>query len=355
MKSKQPAKWSARLPDGRIECQLCPRACKLQEGQRGFCFVRQRVDDRIVLTTYGQAIGFCLDPMEKKPLYHFYPGTSVLSFGTEGCNLGCCFCQNWHTSKTRDSNCQEERASPETIASAALEFGCKAVAFTYNDPVVFAEYAIDTALACHAAGIQTVAVTAGYITAHPRVEFFKHIDAANVDLKGFTEDFYHRLCFGRLAPVLETLEYLHRETKVWLEVTSLLIPGENDDEPSLEWAAEWFAEHLGPDVPWHFTAFHPDFKMVDRGPTPLVTLQKARAIALSKGLRYVYTGNLQCEEGATTWCPQCGRILIRRHGYELGAWNLKAGCCRFCERGIPGRFEEQPGTWGAQCMPVLLN
>jgi pyruvate formate lyase activating enzyme len=297
-----------------------------------------------VLTTYGRSSGFCVDPIEKKPLNHFYPGTSVLSFGTAGCNLGCRFCQNWDISKARDFNRLADAASPDTIAKAAQQLGCKAVAFTYNDPVIFAEYAIDVALACHALGVQTVAVTAGYMTPQPRAEFYQHIDAANVDLKGFTEEFYHKLCLGQLAPVLETLEYLHRETKVWLEVASLLIPGANDDEKQLHWAADWFVEHLGPDVPWHFTAFHPDFKMLDKPRTPPTTLERARAIALSKGLRYVYTGNIEDRVGNSTRCPQCQGLLIERNRYELGAWNLTGSRCQFCNYAIPGRFADQAGT-----------
>jgi pyruvate formate lyase activating enzyme len=353
--SDHPAQWWALLPDGRIECQLCPRLCKLHEGQRGFCFVRQRIDHRVVLTTYGYSSGFCVDPIEKKPLNHFYPGTSVLSFGTAGCNLGCRFCQNWDISKARETNRLTDTASAETIAKAAQKLGCKAVAFTYNDPVIFAEYAIDVAQACHAAGLQTVAVTAGYMNPEPRAVFYEHIDAANVDLKGFTEEFYQKLCSGRLAPVLATLKYLHQETEVWLEVTSLLIPGENDDEKQLHWAADWFAEHLGPDVPWHFTAFHPDFKMLDKPHTPLATLVKARDIALSKGLRYVYTGNVHHPAGSSTLCPGCGRPVITRYGYVVGAWNLDAGCCRFCSCAIPGRFADQPGFWGGQRMPARLD
>jgi len=355
LESDHPAQWWSMLPDGRLECQLCPRLCKLHEGQRGFCFVRQRVNNQLVLTTYGRSSGFCIDPMEKKPLNHFYPGTSVLSFGTAGCNLGCRFCQNWAISKARESDRLADAAEPVTIARAARRLGCKAVAFTYNDPVIFSEYALDIAQACHAMEVQTVAVTAGYINPKPRVEFYQHMDAANVDLKGFTEEFYHKLCFGQLAPVLETLQYLHRETKVWLEVTSLLIPGENDDERQLNWAADWFAEHLGPDVPWHFTAFHPDFKMMDKPRTPRATLAKAREIARSRGLRYVYTGNIRDPAGSCTQCPNCGRVLIARDVYEIGAWNLVSGCCRFCGSAIPGRFEDQPGSWRGQRLPVQLS
>lgn len=355
VQSAYPADWWTMLPDGRIECQLCPRACKLQDGQRGFCFVRQRRHNQLILTTYGRTSGFWVDPVEKKPLNHFYPGTGVLSFGTVGCNLGCRFCQNWDLSNARESDRLGAEATPETIARAAHTLGCKGLAFTYNEPVVFAEYAIDVALACHAVGIQTIAVTAGYINAQPRLEFYHHIDAANVDLKGFTEAFYHKLCLGRLAPVLETLIYLRSQTKVWLEVTSLLIPGENDDEAQLHWAAEWFAEHLGPNVPWHFTAFHPDYKLLEKPPTPTATLDMARRIAVSKGLHYVYTGNIRDPGGNSTWCPQCRRLLIQREGYELGTWNLHASRCAFCSKEIVGKFENHPGSWGPRRMPVELG
>ena len=344
------ARWWTMRADGRIECRLCPRLCKLNEGQRGFCFSRRRLNDQMVLPAYGRSSGFCVDPIEKKPLNHFFPGTSVLSFGTAGCNLGCRFCQNWGISKARETDRLGEFASPEKVAQTARRLGCKSVAFTYNDPVVFAEYAIDVAQACHALEVQTVAVTAGYMNPPPRAEFYRHIDAANVDLKGFTDAFYRKLCLGELAPVLDTLEYLHRETPVWLEVTSLLIPGENDDEEELHWAAEWFAGHLGPDVPWHFTAFHPDFKTLDKPATPLSTLEKARAIAISKGLRYVYTGNVRNPAGSMTRCSQCGQTLIERAGYALSAWNLKGGGCRFCGCAVPGRFDGQPGAWGPRRM-----
>jgi pyruvate formate lyase activating enzyme len=342
------------LPDGRIECRLCPRFCKLNNEQRGFCFVRMRIDDRMVLTTYGRSSGFCVDPIEKKPLNHFLPGTSVLSFGTAGCNLGCRFCQNWDISKAREWDRLADAASPEEIARAAQRLNCRSVAFTYNDPVIFAEYAIDVAEACRELGIRTVAVTAGYITPDARLEFYQHMDAANVDLKAFTERFYHRLCFAQLQHVLETLVYLRRETNVWFEVTTLLIPGENDNDAELHHAAEWFAENLGPDVPWHFTAFHPDFKMLDKPCTPAKTLARARQIALSKGLHYVYTGNVHDANGGSTWCPGCGNRLIERDWYVLGEWNLDANRCTSCGYEIAGRFEKQPGTWGARRMPVVV-
>lgn len=350
-----PARWARRQPDGRIECRLCPRFCKLQDGQPGFCFVRRREGGQIVLATYGRSSGFCIDPIEKKPLNHFLPGTSVLSFGTAGCNLGCQFCQNWDISKAREFDRLGETAPPGTIAAAARRLGCRSVAFTYNDPVIFAEYAIDTARACHDADLKTVAVTAGYITPEARAEFFGGMDAANVDLKAFTDDFYRRLCFARLQPVLDTLVYLHRETEVWLEVTTLLIPGENDGADELDRASDWFAAHLGCDVPWHFTAFHPDFKMLGTPGTPAAVLARARAMALGKGLKHVYTGNVRDRTGGSTWCPHCGTLLIERNGYELGAYNLDGDCCRSCRGRIAGRFEAQPGQWGPRRQPVRLN
>ncbi len=350
-----PGRWWQPLPDGRIECRVCPRCCKLSAGQRGFCFVRQNVEGRMVLTTYGRSSGFCIDPIEKKPLNHFHPGTSVLSFGTAGCNLGCRFCQNWDISKAREFDRLADEASPETIAAAARRLQCRSVAFTYNDPVIFAEYAMDVADACRAAGVAPVAVTAGYMTADSRPEFYQHMDAANVDLKGFTEEFYHRRCFGELAPVLETLIYLRHETRVWFEVTTLLIPGENDSEAEIEKAAAWYAANLGPDVPWHFTAFHPDYKMLDKPPTPPATLTRARAIALAHGLRYVYTGNVHDRDGGSTWCPGCGQRLIERDWYVLGQWHLNGNRCDRCGFEIAGHFDSQPGRWGSRRVPVRLS
>ena len=353
--SAYPGRWWAPLDDGRIICQLCPRECRLRADQRGFCFVRQNVGGAMMLTTYGRSSGFCVDPIEKKPLNHFLPGSRVLSFGTAGCNLGCRFCQNWDISKARDIDRLADGASPAQIAAAARRLGCRSVAFTYNDPVIFAEYAIDVARACRAAGIRSVAVTAGYMSAAPRAEFYAHMDAANVDLKGFTEAFYERQCAGRLAPVLETLVYLKRATRVWFEVTTLLIPGENDSEAELEEASDWYAANLGPDVPWHFSAFHPDYQLRDCPPTPPATLTRARQIARAKGIRYVYTGNVHDPEGSSTWCPQCGQRLVERDWFELGAWNLSDGRCRFCGCAIPGVFESNPERGGARRLPVRLS
>ncbi len=341
--------------DGRVQCDVCPRECRLHEGQRGLCFVRMREGDRIVLTTYGRSSGFCVDPIEKKPLNHFLPGTAVLSFGTAGCNLACRFCQNWDISKSREIETLADAASPEDIAGAAERLGCRSVAFTYNDPVIFMEYAMDVADACRERGIRAVAVTAGYMNPAPRAEFYAHMDAANVDLKAFTEDFYHRTCAGRLRPVLETIEYLKHETDVWFEITNLLIPGLNDSDTEIDAMTGWVLERLGPDVPMHFTAFHPDFKMLDRPPTPHDTLTRARRIAINNGIRYAYTGNVHDPKGHNTYCYGCGEVLIERDRYELGAWDLTDdGRCTRCGERCAGVFDGRPGRWGARRLPVRL-
>jgi pyruvate formate lyase activating enzyme len=351
-----PGRYWHALDDGRVQCDLCPRYCKLHEGQRGLCFVRARHGDRMVLTTYGRSSGFCIDPIEKKPLNHFLPGTPVLSFGTAGCNLTCKFCQNWDISKARAFDRLQDLASADAIADAAVQTGCRSVAFTYNDPVIFLEYAIDVAQACRERNVKTVAVSAGYICEEPRAEFFRHMDAANIDLKGFTERFYKNLCSARLGPVLETLEYLKHETEVWFEITTLLIPGENDEPAEIEALSRWLMDHLGPDVPLHFTAFHPDWKMQDKPATPLATLQMARRIARDVGLRYVFTGNTHDPAGQSTYCHECGELLIGRDWYELSAWNLSSdGCCTFCKTQCSGIFEQAAGSWGRRRLPVQVR
>jgi pyruvate formate lyase activating enzyme len=348
--------WWHRLPDGRVQCDLCPRECKLKEGQRGFCFVRQARDGGIVLTSYGRASGFCIDPVEKKPLNHFFPGTSILSFGTAGCNLGCRFCQNWDISKAREADRLTDWAAPEAVARAAEEAGCRSLAFTYNDPVIFAEYAIDCARAAHERGLKAVAVTAGYIRPEPRADFYAHMDAANVDLKGFTDQFYRKLCFAELGPVLDTLRWLKRETRVWFEVTTLLIPGQNDSEDEIARLCDWFVENLGTEVPLHFTAFHPDFKLRDLPPTSVATVRRARQQALKAGLRHVYTGNVHDPQGQSTYCGQCGELLIERDWYALGAWNLDAaGRCQHCGTALAGHFDATPGNWGPRRQPVVIR
>ncbi len=350
-----PTRYWHTLPDGRVQCDVCPRACKLREGQRGLCFVRAREGGEVVLATYGHSSGFCVDPIEKKPLNHFLPGTAVLSFGTAGCNLACRFCQNWDISKSRETDTLADAASPERIAEAAERLGCASVAFTYNDPVVFLEYAADTADACRARGIKAVAVTAGYVCDEPRRDLFSHMDAANVDLKAFTEDFYANVCAGRLQPVLDTLEYLVHETDVWVEITTLLIPGYNDSDAEMDALSRWVVERLGPDVPLHFTAFHADYRMLDVPPTPPRTLSRARAIAFRNGVRYAYTGNVHDLEGQSTRCHACGALAIERDWYRLGKWGLTDdGRCLACGTRIPGVFAGPPGGWGPKRLPVRL-
>lgn len=351
-----PTRYWHSLDDGRVQCDLCPRFCKLHEGQRGFCFVRERQADEIVLTTWGRSSGFCIDPIEKKPLNHFLPGTPVLSFGTAGCNLGCKFCQNWDISKSREIDTLADAATPDVIANAARQLGCASVAFTYNDPVIFLEYAIDVARACRDLGIHTVAVTAGEICAEPRREFFHYMDAANVDLKAFTEQYYHDVCASRLQPVLDTLVYLKHETNVWFETTTLLIPGKNDSDNELQEMTRWVVEHLGPDVPMHFSAFHPDYRMLDVPATPAATLSRARQIAIDNGVRYAYTGNVHDADGHSTYCHECGQRLIGRNWYVLSDWNLtEDGTCGACGAPCAGVWQPEPGDWGNKRQPVRLR
>jgi pyruvate formate lyase activating enzyme len=351
-----PARWWHALDDGRIQCDLCPRDCRLHEGQRGACFVRAREADRMVLTTYGRSSGFCIDPVEKKPLNHFYPGSSILSFGTAGCNLACKFCQNWDISKSRDMDRLADAATPEAIAQAALAAGCKSVAFTYNDPVIFAEYAMDIADACRESGVHSVAVTAGYMHAEPRREFYAKMDAANVDLKGFTDAFYVKLCGAHLNPVLDTLAFLKHETKVWFEITTLLIPDRNDSDAELKAECAWIARELGPDVPLHFTAFHPDHKMTDVAPTPVATLERARRIGLDAGLQYVYTGNVHDSLGGTTHCPACDAALVVRDWYRILKYRVTAdGLCPDCAGPVAGRFGNFGTAFGNRRISVRIR
>jgi pyruvate formate lyase activating enzyme len=350
-----PTRYWHALEDGRVQCDVCPRFCRMHDGQRGMCFVRANQHGAIVLTTYGRSSGFCVDPIEKKPLNHFLPGSPVLSFGTAGCNLACQFCQNWDISKSREMDTLMDQAAPDTIARAARRLGCLSVAYTYNDPVIFMEYAIDVAKACREQGVKSVAVTAGYMTDAPRRELYQYMDAANVDLKAFTEDFYWKITSAHLAPVLETLEYLKHETRVWFELTTLLIPGHNDSNEELTEMSKWVVSHLGPDVPMHFTAFHPDWRMRDVPPTPAATLTRARRIAMDHGVRYAYTGNVRDEAGQSTYCHQCGATLIGRDGYDITAWRLDAnGSCGRCGTTCAGVFEPRPGAWGSRRQPVRL-
>ena len=350
-----PTKHWHPLEDGRVQCDVCPRACKLREGQRGFCFVRANEGGQVVLTTYGRSSGFCVDPIEKKPLNHFLPGTPVLSFGTAGCNLACRFCQNWDMSKSREFATLADAAGPEKIAEVAANLECRSVAFTYNDPTIFMEYAMDVADACRSGGVKTVAVTAGYMCPEPRREFFAKMDAVNVDLKAFSESFYSKVCSAHLDDVLDTLVFLKKESHVWLEITTLLIPGKNDSDAELHAMSAWVVDNLGPDVPWHFSAFHPDWKMRDVPPTRASTLLRARKIAMEHGARFVYVGNVHSEDADSTWCPDCGALLIGRDWYDITLWTLTAhGACPQCGLSIPGVFEPRPGTWGRRRKPISM-
>ncbi|MDP7137851.1 MAG: AmmeMemoRadiSam system radical SAM enzyme [SAR324 cluster bacterium] len=355
MTINHPGRHWQSLEDGRLRCDICPQQCKLREGQRGLCFVRQGGSGQIELTTYGRSSGFCIDPVEKKPLNHFLPGTPILSFGTAGCNLTCRFCQNWDISKSREFDRLTDSASPRAIAEAAQAHGCSSVAYTYNDPVIFLEYAVDIAEECRKQGIRSVAVTAGYLMQEARREFFHWMDAANIDLKGFTEAFYRETCGGSLAPVLETLEYLKHETEVWFELTTLLIPGYNDSSSELEKLSRWVVERLGPDIPLHFSAFHPDWKMTGVERTSHSTLKCAREIAQANGIHHVYLGNVHDREGSSTYCHACGQILIGRDWYVLSDWNLDPqGRCSNCLEPCPGHFDPTPGNWGSRRQPIRI-
>jgi AmmeMemoRadiSam system radical SAM enzyme/AmmeMemoRadiSam system protein B/AmmeMemoRadiSam system protein A len=349
-----PARWWYTHED-KVVCELCPRKCHIAEGKRGFCFVRANQGGELVLTTYGRSSGFCIDPIEKKPLNHFMPGTPILSLGTAGCNLGCKFCQNWDISKSRETDTLAAMATPEAIVAAAKQNGCRSVAFTYNDPIIWAEYAIDIAKVARAEGIKTVAVTAGYITPEARAEFFSWMDAANVDLKAFTETFYRKLTQTHLQPVLDTLEYLKHETDVWFEITTLIIPGQNDSPDEIGQLCNWVVEHLGDEVPLHFSAFHPDFKMIDTPATPHETLLRARQQAVDAGIKFAYVGNVHDQRNGSTYCPGCGQVLIERDWYELGAYRLDGNRCDQCKTVIPGRFEQGHGDWGRKRQPIRIS
>jgi len=351
-----PASWWHLLDNGKIQCDLCPRLCQLNDGQQGFCFVRERIGNQIVLNTYGRSSGFCIDPIEKKPLNHFYPGSSVLSFGTAGCNLACRFCQNWNISTSRETHDLAAEASPEMIAHAARDRRCQSVAFTYNDPVIFAEYAMDTADCCHELGIHTVAVTAGYINAPARESLFAKMDAVNIDLKAFSEGFYRKQSAASLAPVLETIAYVHALPSCWMELTTLLIPGLNDSDQELAAMCSWIMDHLGGEVPLHLSAFHPAHRLTDRPRTPLTTLTRARSIAMAHGLHYVYTGNVHHREGDATQCPHCQQTVIQRDWYEIKAYQLSDdGRCAHCQGTIAGCFSKPGHPYGARRERVTMQ
>lgn len=332
------ANWWQSLENGKILCTLCPRYCTIGEGQAGFCFIRQNINNKLYSIGYGRPTGFAIDPIEKKPLNHFLPGTEILSFGTAGCNLGCKFCQNWSISKAKIDNTNSLYATPENVILLAKKYNVPSIAFTYNDPIIFGEYVIDVSKLAKEEGIKSVMVTNGYIDKEARKDVFKFIDAANVDLKAFTENFYHKLTFSHLQPVLDTLFWLVKETNVWLEITTLLIPNENDSEDEIKKMCDWITQNLGEEIPLHFTAFHPDFKMNNKQRTPLETLQRARKIAIQSGIKFCYLGNVWDEIGHTTFCPSCNKPIIKRSWHEVIEYHLIDGHCKFCNEKINGVF-----------------
>jgi len=332
------AKWWEPTDDDRILCTLCPRYCKIGEGQPGFCFIRQNHGGKLYSIGYGRPTGFAIDPIEKKPLNHFLPGSTILSFGTAGCNLGCKFCQNWTTSKARLDDLNSLTASPEEVVSLAKEYNAPSIAFTYNDPTIFGEYVIDVSKIAREEDIKSVMVTAGYIDKEARKDVYKYIDAANVDLKAFTERFYWKNTYSHLDDVLDTLIWLKNETDVWIELTTLLIPEENDSSEEIEKECDWILNNLGDSVPLHFTAFHPDFKMRDKERTPERTLTRARKIAMSSGIKYCYVGNIHHTDGQTTYCPNCKEKLIKRNWHTVVSNKLINDKCRKCGEMIEGVF-----------------
>ncbi|MGM9992749.1 MAG: AmmeMemoRadiSam system radical SAM enzyme [Candidatus Bruticola sp.] len=331
--------WETKTTDGQLQCQLCPRQCILSPEQRGFCFIRHHINGHIINTSFAKTTGAAIDPIEKKPLYHFLPQSRVLSFGTLGCNMGCRFCQNSHITKNCHNNLSLS-LPPQKVGLAALNYSCSSVAFTYNDPIIWADYAIESAKVCHSLGLQTIAVTAGYIKAKARIEFFSYMDAANIDLKSIRPQFYKNYCQVDIEPILDTIIYVKEHTKCWLELTNLIIPDLNDSEQDLKDLSRWIVKELGPDVPIHFSAFHPAYLMKDKAKTNLTSLLKARDIALESGLHYVYTGNIAHPASQSTYCIKCGRLLIERllNLIEFKDLNLEKGCCQGCGAPLPGRF-----------------
>lgn len=332
------AKWWEPASNGKLLCTLCPRYCTIGEGQAGFCFIRQNINGKLYSIGYGRPTGFAIDPIEKKPLNHFLPGSEILSFGTAGCNLGCKFCQNWSTSKARIDSTNSLYASPEEVVALAKRYNTQSIAYTYNDPVIFGEYVIDISKIAREEGIKNVLVTAGYIDKEARKDVYKYVDAANVDLKAFTETFYHKLTFSHLNYVLDTLVWIKSETNVWLEITNLIIPGENDNEEEIKQMCDWILRNLGDAVPLHFTAFHPDFKMRNKPRTPATTLKRSREIATKAGIKYCYVGNIHDPDGQTTYCPSCNTPLIKRDWHSVLKYNLINGNCQNCGQKISGIF-----------------
>ncbi|TFB13618.1 AmmeMemoRadiSam system radical SAM enzyme [Candidatus Marinimicrobia bacterium MT.SAG.4] len=336
--SEHAGRWQRPANNNRVECTLCPRYCKIPEGKAGFCSIRKNIDGTIKNIAYGRPTGFAVDPIEKKPLFHFLPGTGVLSFGTAGCNLGCKFCQNWHISKVKIDEANSIEASPEQVVKIAIDNNCPTIAFTYNDPTIWAEYAMDISILAKEVGIKSVWVTAGYITKEARIDAYENVDAANVDLKAFSQEFYGKITLSKLEPVLDTIKWLKNETDVWIEITNLIIPTLNDGDDEFKKMVDWITENLGEEVPLHFTAFHPDFKLKELPRTEASTLNRARKIALEAGLKYCYVGNVHDIGSSSTMCPNCESLLIERDWHSVLQNNIRNGKCPSCGTQIPGIF-----------------
>ena len=350
-----PTKYWHRLDDGRVQCDLCPlsASCVTASAACASC-VPAKVTRSCSPPTVARADSR-VDPIEKKPLNHSCPDRRSSRSAPRGATSPAVSVRTGTSRSPRRSTPSPTRHRPRPSRELRVELGCRSVAFTYNDPTIFMEYAVDVADACHEVGVKTVAVTAGYISPEPRAEFYRHLDAANVDLKGFTEDFYKHTCGAELGAVLDTLRYL-AETDVWVELTTSLIPGMNDSDGELDAMTRWVVEHLGPDVPMHFTAFHPDYRMLDRGPTPPATLSRARRIAMDNGVRYAYTGNVRDLDGGSTRCHGCGETVISRDGYVIGDYGLdESGHCAACGTAVPGVFEGPVEHWGQRRQPVVLR
>ncbi len=333
------ARWWEYDKKGKILCTLCPRFCHIGEGQAGFCYIRQNIDGKLYSLGYAQSTGFAIDPVEKKPLNHFLPGTGILSFGTAGCNLGCQFCQNWSISKAKITERGSIESTPPNVVALARKHNCPSIALTYNDPTIIGEFAIDIAKEAKKYGVHLVLVTAGYITPEARKEIYQDVSAANVDLKGFTDRFYRKITLSDLEPVLDTLKWLKHETNIWFEITNLKIPGENDEIEETKAMCDWILNNLGDEVPLHFTAFHPDFKMRNKERTPAETLTKARDLAMSMGIKYCYVGNVHDVAGQTTYCPGCKTAVIARDWHRVLTYNLVGNKCRNCGTKIAGIFQ----------------
>jgi pyruvate formate lyase activating enzyme len=325
-----------KLPNNRVRCNLCAHRCVINEGKKGICQVRENRGGTLYTLVYGRTIAQHVDPVEKKPLFHFYPGSTAYSIATPGCNFRCQWCQNWEISQMpREQHLiMGEEASPEEIVSAAQRFGCRSIAYTYTEPTVFFEYSYDIARLAHEVGLANIYISDGYMTEEMLEMFRPYLDAANVDLKAFRDETYRRFVGARLQPVLDTLKTMKR-LGIWLEVTTLVIPGINDDAEELQDAADFIAKELGPDTPWHISRFFPAYKMQDVPPTPLETLRGAYEIGMEAGLRYVYVGNVP-GDGEDTSCHRCGRLLIRRSGFSVIANNVRGGRCPYCGMPVAG-------------------